>query len=96
MSAFGSNNVLSLSPRQDESADSRGVSVVYTDISGNIVTVSGYKDQGRVIVYQRDVVGPGSIDTLYWRYPTSQKAHWDAAVTLTAHEFQPGDVVTSH
>lgn len=96
LSAFGSNNVLNRSPQQDESADSQDLSVVYSDITGNIVTVSGYKDNGRVIVYQRDVVGPGSIDTLYWRYPTSQKAQWDATVTRTAHTFQPGDVATSH
>lgn len=88
--------MLNWSPRQDESADSHGLSVVYTDITGNIVTVSGYKDNGHVVVYQRDVVGRGSIDTLYWRYPTSQKKQWDAAVTLTAHAFQPGDVATSH
>ncbi len=70
--------------------------MVYTDITGNIVTVSGYKDNGRIIVYQRDVVGPGSIDTLYWRYPTSQKTRWDATVTLTAHAFRPGNVTTGH
>lgn len=96
LTAYGSNNVLNESPRQDESADSRGLSVVYTDITGNIVTVSGYKDNGRIIVYQRDVVGPGSIDTLYWRYPTSQKTRWDATVTLTAHAFRPGNVTTGH
>jgi hypothetical protein len=93
---FGSNNVLNLSPRQDESAHSQGLSVVYRNITRNIVTVSGYKDEGRVIVYERDVVGPGSIDTLYWSYPTSQKAQWNAAVTLTADAFQPGGVATSH
>ena len=32
---------------------------VYMNISGNVVTVSGYKDNGQTIVYQRDVVGPG-------------------------------------
>lgn len=84
------------SPRQDESADSRGLSVVYTDITGNTVTVSGYKDNGQVIVCQRDVVGHGSIDTLCWRYPTSEKRQRDAAVTLTAHKFQPGDVAIGH
>jgi len=96
LSAFGSNNVLNQSPQQDESADSQGLSVVYRAITGNIVVVSGYKDDGRVIVYQRDVVGPGSIDTLYWTYPASQKATWETAVTVTAKAFQPGDVATSH
>lgn len=96
LSAFGENNVLNYSPRQDESADSQGLSVVYRNITRNTVTVSGYKDAGRMIVYQQDVVGPGSIDTLYWSYPASQKAQWDSAVTLTAHAFQPGDVATSH
>jgi hypothetical protein len=70
--------------------------VIYRNITGNTVTVSGYKDEGRVIVYQRDVVGPGSIDTLYWSYPASQKAQWGTAVTLTAHTFQAGNVATSH
>jgi len=54
------------------------------------------KNGGRTIVYQRDVVGPGSIDTLYWSYPASQKAQWDSAVTLTALTFQPGNVTTVH
>jgi hypothetical protein len=65
-------------------------------ISGNVVTVSGYKDNGQTIAYQRDVVGPGAIDTLYWSYPADQKKRWDAAVTLTAMTFRPGDVTTSH
>jgi hypothetical protein len=84
------------SPKQDEAADARLLSVVYTNISGDIVTVSGYKNSGRTIVYQRDVVGPGSIDTLYWSYPANQKARWGAAVTLTALRFQPGNVTTAH
>ena len=50
------------------------MSVAYDNISRNVVTVSGHKDGGRTIVYQRDVVGPGAIDTLYWSYPASQKA----------------------
>jgi hypothetical protein len=47
-------------------------------------------------VYQRDVVGPGAIDTIYWSYPATQKARWDAAVTVTALAFQPGDVTSAH
>jgi len=95
-SAYGANNVFNYSPGQDEAADAHGVSVVYININGNVVTVSGYKDSGRTIVYQRDVVGPGAIDTLYWSYPANQKALWNAAVTLTALTFQPGDVTTAH
>ena len=72
------------------------MSVVYVNISGDIVTVSGYTNNGRTIVYQRDVVGPGSIDTLYWSYPVNQKAQLDAAVTQTALTFQPGNITTAH
>ena len=96
LSAYGANNIFVYSPAQDEAADSRSLTVTYANISGNIVTVSGYKNNGRTIVYQRDIVGPGSIDTLYWSYPTDQKAKWDAAVTLTALAFQPGNVTTGH
>lgn len=96
LAAYGANNVFGYSPRQDEAVDSRGLTVTYRAVSGNVVTVSGYQHNGRTIVYQRDFVGPGSIDTLYWSYPTSQKARWDAAVTVTAHAFQPGDLATSH
>jgi hypothetical protein len=60
------------------------------------VTVSGYKDNGQTIVYERDVVGRGAIDTLYWSYPANQKGQWDAAVTRTALTFRPGDVTTAH
>jgi serine/threonine-protein kinase len=96
LAAYGANNVLNYSPGQDEAADARLMSVVYANISGDIVTVSGYTNNGRTIVYQRDVVGPGSIDTLYWSYPVDQKAQLDAAVTQTALTFQPGDITTAH
>jgi len=96
LSAYGTNNIFNYSPRQDEAADARSLFVVYTNISGNVVTVSGYKDNGRTIVYQRDVVGAGAIDTIYWSYPANQKVRWDAAVTVTALAFQPGDVTSAH
>jgi len=96
LAVYGTNNVLDYSPEQDEAADARLLSVVYVNISGDIVTVSGYKNNGRTIVYQRDVVGPGAIDTLYWSYPANQKAQWDAAVTRTALAFQPGNITTAH
>jgi len=95
-SAYGTNNLQTYSPRQDAAADSQGLSQVYININGNIVTVSGYKNNGRTIVYQRDVVGPGAIDTIYWRYPTTEKTEWDASVTQTADSFQPGDVANAH
>jgi serine/threonine-protein kinase len=96
LAAYGANNVLNYSPEQDEAADARLMSVVYANISGDIVTVSGYTNNGRTIVYQRDVVGPGSIDTLYWSYPVDQKAQLDAAVTQTALTFQPGNIIAAH
>jgi len=96
MSAYGANNTSGYSPRRDESADSRGLTVTYRQVSGDIVTVSGLFGDGATIVYQRDVVGRGSIDTLQWTYPASQKARWDAAVTRTAHGFVPGDVRLAH
>ena len=96
LSAYGANNIFNYSPGQDEAMDARSMSVVYDNINGNVVTVSGYKDSGRTIVYQRDVVGPGAIDTLYWSYPASQKVRWDAEVMLTARTFQSGDITTGH
>jgi hypothetical protein len=96
LAAYGANNVLNYSPGQDEVADGHLPAVVYANISGDIVTVSGYKNSGRTIVYQRDVVGPGSIDTLYWSYPANQKAQWNATVTLTALTFKPGNVAAAH
>jgi hypothetical protein len=95
LSAYGTNNLSDYSPGQDEAIDARSMSVVYENISGKVVTLSGYKNSGRTIVYQRDVVGPGAIDTLYWSYPASQKAQWDATVTLTGQTFQPGDVTNA-
>ncbi len=95
-SAYGVDNVHNYSPQQDEVADSQGLYVTYHDISGNIVTVSGYKNSGRTIVYQRDVVGPGAIDTLYWSYPASEKAEWYTAVTQIAYAFLPGDISNGH
>jgi hypothetical protein len=96
LSAYGANNVLGYSPKQDEAAVASRLSAVYTNINGNVVTVSGYKDNRHTIVYERDVVGRGAIDTLYWSYPANQKGQWDAAVTRTALTFRPGDVTTAH
>ena len=96
MLAFGSNNIRNYSPRQDEAAAAQGMSVTYANVSGNMVTVSGYMNNRLTIIYRRDVVGPGAIDTLYWNYPASQKAKWDAAVTLTALSFRPGNLDTAH
>ena len=96
MLAFGSNNTRNYSPRQDEAAAAQGMSVTYANVSGNMVTVSGYVNNQQTIIYRRDLVGPGAIDTLYWSYPASQKTKWDAAVTLTALSFQPGNLDTAH
>ena len=96
MLAFGSNNIHNYSPRQDEAAAAQGMSVTYANVSGNVVTVSGYMNNRQAIIYRRDVVGPGAIDTLYWSYPASQKAKWDAAVTLTALSFRPGNLDIAH
>jgi hypothetical protein len=95
LSASGVDNSTGYSPGQDEASDARSMSVIYDNISGNVVTVSGYTNGARTIVYQQDVVGPGVIDTLRWSYPASQKAQWDAAVTLTAQTFQPGNVAAA-
>lgn len=96
MLAFGSNNIHNYSPRQDEAAAAQGMSVTYANVNGDVVTVSGYMNNRQAIIYRRDVVGPGAIDTLYWSYPASQKTKWDAAVTLTALSFQPGNLDTAH
>jgi hypothetical protein len=96
MLAFGSNNIRNYSPRQDEAAAAQGMSVTYANVSGNMVTVSGYMNNRQTIIYRRDVVGPGAIDTIYWSYPASQKAKWDAAVTLTALSFRPGNLDIAH
>jgi hypothetical protein len=95
-SAYGDNNPDGYSPQQDAAADSKGLSVTYSDIKGDIVTVSGYNNNGQTIVYRRDVVGPGAIDSIYWKYPTAEGAQWNAAVERTAQAFQPGDVAHSH
>ena len=96
MLAFGSNNIQNYSPRQDEAAAAQGMSVTYANVSGNMVTVSGYMNNRQTIIYRRDVVGPGAIDTIYWSYPASQKTKWDAAVTLTALSFRPGNLDIAH
>lgn len=96
LTAYGDNNVNHLSPQADLRAASRGVHVTYSNISGDVVTVSGYTEQHTSIVYERDVVGPGSIDTLLWRYPTSQRSLWQNANTKTALAFEPGDVAMGH
>jgi hypothetical protein len=96
LAAYGQNNVDGTTPKRQAAQDARGMRVVYRRVSGKVVTVSGYVQGGRVIVYRRDVVGRGSINTLVWRYPRSQKARWDAAVAATASRFRPGDVASPH
>ncbi len=77
-------------------AASRGWLVTLRTIEGNVVTVSGYINNRRTIVYRRDVVGPGAIDTMTWTYPVSEKDEWAGAVTQTAHAFKAGDVTRAH
>ena len=96
MLAFGSTETCTHLPRQDEAVATRGMSVTYANVSGYMVTVSGYVDNQQTIIYRRDVVGPGAIHTLYWSYPASQKTKWDAAVTLTALSFRPGNLDIAH
>jgi hypothetical protein len=83
MLAFGSNNIHNYSPRQDEAAASQGMSVTYANVSGNMVTVSGYMNNRLTIIYRRDVVGPGAIDTELSRRPESKmgrRRHADRTV----------------
>lgn len=94
--ASGFNNDASWSPRRDEAVESRGVDVTYSSIDGDVVTVSGYRNGGTTVVFTRDVVGSGSIDSLYWLYPASEAAEWGPVVTRTAQAFRPGDVTTGH
>ena len=96
LSVYGSNNFSSYLPKQEEAIDSRGLSVTYKNIQGDIVTVSGYTNNGKTIVYKRDVVGPGAINGIYWSYPTSDKAQWASAVAQTAQTFKPGDITSMH
>jgi hypothetical protein len=77
-------------------AGSRGWLVTLHTIQGNVVTVSGYTHNKRTIVYRRDVVGPGAIDTMTWTYPAGEKDKWAGAVTQTAHAFRAGDVTRPH
>lgn len=94
--AFGANNVNARSVRQVQADDASGVHVTYSNISGDDVTTSGLTAGDTQILYRRDVVGPGSIDSLQWTYPASDKARWDAAVATTAAAFTAGDVSRSH
>jgi hypothetical protein len=94
--AFGRNNVDGYTPDQELAVDAEGLQVTYSRISDDVVTVSGLSADGQAIVYIREVVGPGSINTLQWTYPAQDKASWDDAVTYTAKAFVPGDVSNGH
>jgi len=94
--AFGANNVNARSVRQVQADDASGVHVTYSNVSGVVVTTSGLTAADTQILYRRDVVGPGSIDSLQWTYPASDKARWDAAVATTAAAFTAGAVSRSH
>jgi hypothetical protein len=95
LTVYGDNNVNSATAGQDLAEISTHIRVTYSNISGNIVTMSGYSNPN-TIVYERDVVGSGSIDTLLWRYPTDQKALWQSANAKTALSFVAGDVSSAH
>ena len=71
------------------------MSVTYANVSGNMVTVSGYMNNRLTIIYRRDVVGPGAIDTLYGAIPPARKRN-GRAVTLTALSFRPENLDTAH
>lgn len=72
-----------------------GAEVTHESSDGQSYTISGYLADRRIF-YERTFVGSGSTAGLRWVYPQSQKAAFDAPVTRTAEEFQPGDLTKPH
>jgi hypothetical protein len=94
--AFGRNNPSGLTATDEEATYSQGAQLRYSHVDGNGLTLSKFADGGSTIVYIREVVGPGSIDTLEWTYPASQQDRWVHTIAITARNLVLGDLSRPH
>jgi hypothetical protein len=94
--AFAENNTDGNTVDDELSSRSQGINVTWSQIKGQVLTLTGFVDDGQTIVYLREVVGQGSENLLEWTYPAKDKQQWDSAVTTTALGFRPGDVTAPH
>jgi hypothetical protein len=51
---------------------------------------------GNTIGYEKDIVGSGSIDTFYIKYPASSKAEFDPIIAHISQSFNTPGIDTSH
>ncbi len=83
--AFGSLQVLSL--QETYGLAQKGLRVTYKQLRPDFFVVSGYK--GSIVVYQHTRVMGDAYVTLYFEYPASQKATYDALIKPTLDSLKP-------
>lgn len=92
----GENNSMGWSSQQDEVAMAKTIQVTYHKIVGDIMTLNGTRNNGQTYVYERDVVGSGSIDSMHWEFPANQISTWGPILSQVIQSFRPGDITGSY
>lgn len=94
--ASGINNVQSFTP--DEYLKQIVLptinNVTYQDQGSNWIIVSW--DDGNTIGYEKDIIGTGSINTFYIKYPASRKAEFDAIILHMSQSIETPGINNSY
>jgi hypothetical protein len=94
--ASGSNNADSYTPAEYLKQ------VVLPTIKGVVYQAQGSNwdivswTDGNTIGYEKDIVGSGSINTFYIKYPVSRKAEFDPIIEHIGQSFKTPDIDNSH
>ena len=75
--------------------EEQGMEILYDVADEETFALSG-KDAEGTITYQWMIVGPGSTNGVWWRYPEDMAAELDEAVTRSVSTFQAGDLDVPH
>lgn len=75
--------------------EEQGMEILYDVADEQTFALSG-KDAEGTITYQWMVVGPGSTNGVWWRYPEDMAAELDEAVTRSVSTFRAGDLDVPH
>lgn len=90
------NNSMGWSVQQDEAEAATTMTVTYHKVVGDVMALTGTRDNGQTYVYARDAVGSGSIDSMYFEFPANQISAWGPVLSHVIQSFRPGDVTGPH
>jgi len=100
LAVYGSNNTSGATAKQMLEQDvaertAAGEDVTYQRSTDTFYVVSGYQSDGQVF-YLACWVGTGSLNAMWWLYPTSQAETVEPWLTDSYHSFVHGNLAVAH